>query len=49
MKAMYRVKYYDHVSDMTYTKKQAESLALQLNNIYLDCDAHVIEDKEVEK
>lgn len=46
---LYKVKYYNHISDMTYTKKQADKLALQLNDIYIDCDAHVIEDKELEK
>ena len=45
----YRVKYYDHVSDATYTKKQADKLALRLNDTYLDCDAHVLEDKETAK
>lgn len=45
----YRVKYYNHVSDATYTKKQADKIALQLNDTYPDCDAHVIEDKETAK
>lgn len=40
---LYKVKYYNHVSDNTYTKRQALERVDYLNGTFKDCNAHMVE------
>ena len=44
----YKVKYYNHISDSDYTKKQAKERVEYLNETFKGCNAHVIKIKELE-
>ena len=45
----YKVKYYNHISDNDYTLDKAKKLVEYLNETFKDCNAHMIEIKELEE
>lgn len=46
---LYKIKYYNHVSDSTYTKRQAIERVNYLNETFKGCNAHMVEIKENRK
>lgn len=40
---LYKVKYYNHVSDRTYTEEQAKECVEYLNSTFKGCNAHMVE------
>ena len=45
---LYKVKYYNHVSDRNYTEAQAKERVSYLNETFKGCNAHMVEIKELE-
>ncbi len=43
----YKVKYFNHISDSVYTLEQAKERVEYLNETFKECNAHMIEIKEV--
>lgn len=43
---LYKVKYYNHISDSDYTLEQAKERVEYLNSTFKGCNAHMVEIKE---
>lgn len=46
---LYKVKYYNHISDNTYTEEQATERVDYLNSTFKGCSAHMFKIREDEK
>ncbi len=45
---LYKVKYYNHISDSDYTLEQARKRVEYLNSTFKGCNARIVEKKEID-